>query len=338
MKKELAKLKDFSIFKMEKNIIIGIFIILFIIPIIIKDKTIINVVTLIEIYIILVSSLNVINGYSGQFSVGQAAFYCVGAYTAGILSTTYDISFWLVLPIAGIVTAIFSLTLSIPTAKLRGNYFTIVTLGMCEVTRLLCVNLKSLTRGPKGISGIPSPVLFGIKYPRNLFFYYLLFVLCIAMIFLTSRILKSRIGRAWLAIRENQDAASSLGVNAVKYKMLNLAYSAFWAGIAGCVYAYFQRFIEPSIFSIDESFNIMTMNVIGGQGTLLGPIIGAIVIKVITELFRFALQYRMLIYSALIIFMMWVRPQGLVGSASLTKAKKKKEQTLKAEVGGNTDE
>lgn len=337
MKKIIEKIKNTNLLKNEGKIIMVIMGILFFVPFIIKNKVIINVVILIELYILLVSSLNVINGYSGQFSVGQAAFYCVGAYTAGILSTMHDMSFWVVLPISGIVASISSLLLSIPTAKLRGNYFTIVTLGMCEVVRLVCVNWKSLTRGPKGISGIPTPVFFGIKYPRNIFFFYVLFVLCCLMLFLTSRILKSRVGRAWLSIRENQDAASSLGIDAAKYKTLNLAYSAFWAGIAGCIYAYYQRFIAPEIFSIDESFNIMTMNVIGGQGTLVGPIIGAIVIKVITELFRSALQYRMLIYSALIIVMMWVRPQGLAGAinqgASLIKKKKKEENQ-----GGNQNE
>ena len=337
MKNLIEKIKNANLLKNEGKIIMMIMGILFFIPFIIKNKVIINVVILIELYILLVSSLNVINGYSGQFSVGQAAFYCVGAYTAGILSTTYGMSFWVILPICGVVASISSLFLSIPTAKLRGNYFTIVTLGMCEVVRLVCVNWKSLTRGPKGISGIPSPVLFGIKYPRNIFFFYVLFVLCCLMIFLTNRILKSRVGRAWLSIRENQDAASSLGIDAAKYKTLNLAYSAFWAGIAGCIYAYYQRFIAPEIFSIDESFNIMTMNVIGGQGTLVGPIIGAIVIKLITELFRSALQYRMLIYSALIIVMMWVRPQGLAGAINqgVSTIKKKKKDDNQ---GGNQNE
>ena len=337
MKQLINKLKNINLIKNENKIIMIIMGVLFFVPILIKNKVIINVVILIELYILLVSSLNVINGYSGQFSVGQAAFYCVGAYTAGILSATYGLSFWLILPISGIVAAISSLLLSIPTAKLRGNYFTIVTLGMCEVVRLVCVNWKSLTRGPKGISGIPSPVFFGIKYQRNIFFFYVLFVLCCLVIFLTSRILKSRVGRAWLSIRENQDAASSLGIDAAKYKTLNLAYSAFWAGVAGCIYAYYQRFIAPEIFSIDESFNIMTMNVIGGQGTLLGPIVGAIVIKLITEAFRSALQYRMLIYSALIIVMMWVRPQGLAGAINRDASVKKKNEKEKKQ-GGNQDE
>lgn len=325
MKQLLAKLRGFNIQKDENKIIIAVMVVLFVLPLVIKSKVVLNVFTLIELYILLVSSLNIINGYSGQFSVGQAAFYCVGAYTAAILATTFGLSFWLVLPISGIMASISSLLLSVPTAKLKGNYFTIVTLGMCEVTRLVAVNWKSLTRGQKGISGIPSPVFFGIKYQRNIFFYYVLFVLCCIMLFLTARILKSRIGRAWLSIRENQDASSSLGVEVARYKTLNLAYAAFWAGVAGCCYAYFQRYIEPSIFSIDESFNIMTMNVIGGQGTLLGPIVGAFVIKMITELFRSALQYRMLIYSALIIIMMWVRPQGLVGATN--RSVKPKEET-----------
>jgi branched-chain amino acid transport system permease protein len=215
------------------------------------------------------------------------------------------------------MASLVSLFLSIPTAKLRGMYFTIVTLGFSEIVRQLTLNWSSLTRGPRGIANIPAPGFFGIPYARSTFFYYVLFVLAVIMLFFTNRLLKSRLGRAWLAIREDDAAAASLGVEVVWYKIINFAYSAFWAGVAGCVYVFFQRFVSPDSFTLDESFNILAMNVIGGQGTLLGPIIGALVINGITEVFRSALQYRMLFYSALIILMMWLRPQGLVGAVNL---------------------
>ena len=314
MKIRLLKGDKFFISKIENKLIVLIMGLLFCIPLVVTSKVIVNTFTLILLYVVLVSSLNIVNGYSGQFNVGQAGFYCIGAYTAAILSTRCGWSFWILLPISGLMASIASLLLSIPTAKLKGMYFTIVTLGFSEIIRQLCLNWNSLTRGPRGISGIKSPYFFGISYARSTFFYYVIFIIAVILIICTKRVLSSRIGRAWLAIREDSAAAASLGIDTAKYKMLNIAYSAFWAGVAGCVYVFFQRFVSPDTFSLDESFNILAMNIIGGQGTLLGPIIGALVVNLLTELFRSALQYRMLIYSALIIVMMWLRPQGLVGA------------------------
>ncbi len=313
MKEKLSVFR-FDILRHENKLIVAIMGALAVLPLVVASKVTVNIFTLILLYIILVSSLNVVNGYSSQFNVGQAGFYCIGAYTAAILATRFGISFWLLLPISGAASALASLLLSIPTAKLRGMYFTIVTLGFSEIVRQLCLNWTDLTRGPRGISGIPAPEFFGIEYSRSIFFYYVVFALAAIMLLCTKRVLDSRVGRAWRSIREDDAAASSLGVETAKYKMMNLAYSAFWAGVAGCVYVFFQRYVSPDSFTLDESFNILAMNIIGGQGTLLGPIVGAVVINLITELFRSALQYRMLFYSALIIVMMWLRPQGLVGA------------------------
>ncbi|HIR84042.1 MAG TPA: branched-chain amino acid ABC transporter permease [Candidatus Galloscillospira excrementavium] len=304
----------FDLLRHENKVIVAIMAVLFLLPIFISNKVVINTFTLILLYILLASSLNVVNGYSSQFNVGQAGFYCIGAYTAAILTTRFNISFWLLLPVSGLMAALVSLLLSAPTAKLKGMYFTIVTLGFSEIVRQLCLNWTDLTQGPRGISGIPSPEFFGIDYPRSTFFYYVVFALAVIMLFCTNRVLASRVGRAWRSIREDDAAAASLGVETARYKMINLAYSAFWAGVAGCVYVFFQRFVSPDTFTLDESFNILAMNIIGGQGTLLGPIVGSVVANLITELFRSALQYRMLLYSALIILMMWLRPQGLVGA------------------------
>jgi branched-chain amino acid transport system permease protein len=300
----------------ENRVIALIMGILFFVPLLVSSRVVINIFILIFLYILLVESLNVVNGYSGLFNVGQAGFYCVGAYTAAILATRFHVSFWILLPVSGLAASLVSLFLSVPTAKLKGMYFTIVTLGFSEIVRQLVLNWSSLTRGPRGISNIPAPGFFGISYARGVFFYYLLFALTAVMLFCTNRLLKSRLGRGWLAIREDDAAAASLGVEVVRCKIINFAYSAFWAGVAGCVYVFFQRFVSPDSFTLDESFNILAMNVIGGQGTLLGPIVGALVINGITEIFRSALQYRLLLYSAIIVLMMWLRPQGLMGAVN----------------------
>ena len=340
MKEKIKDLRGvrFDLLRHENKVIVAIMAVLFLLPLVISSKVTINTLTLILLYILLVSSLNVVNGYSSQFNVGQAGFYCVGAYTAAILSTRFGISFWLLLPISGLMAALVSLLLSVPTAKLKGMYFTIVTLGFSEIVRQLCLNWTDLTQGPRGISGIPSPEFFGIDYPRSTFFYYVVFALAAIMIFCTNRVLASRVGRAWRSIREDDAAAASLGVETARYKMLNLAYSAFWAGVAGCVYVFFQRFVSPDTFTLDESFNILAMNIIGGQGTLLGPIVGALAANIITEIFCSALQYRMLIYSALIIVMMWLRPQGLVGAINRggggRTARRESKKTSDAGKGG----
>ena len=340
MKEKIKNLRGvrFDLLRHENKVIVAIMAVLFLLPLVISSKVTINTLTLILLYILLVSSLNVVNGYSSQFNVGQAGFYCVGAYTAAILSTRFGISFWLLLPISGLMAALVSLLLSAPTAKLKGMYFTIVTLGFSEIVRQLCLNWTDLTQGPRGISGIPSPEFFGIDYPRSTFFYYVVFALAAIMIFCTNRVLASRVGRAWRSIREDDAAAASLGVETARYKMLNLAYSAFWAGVAGCVYVFFQRFVSPDTFTLDESFNILAMNIIGGQGTLLGPIVGALAANIITEIFRSALQYRMLIYSALFIVMMWLRPQGLVGAINRggggRTARRESKKTSDAGKGG----
>lgn len=313
MREKLQSVR-FDLLRHENKLVAAVMGVLFFLPLVVSSKVTINTFTLILLYVLLVSSLNVVNGYSGQFNVGQAGFYCVGAYTAAILATRFQISFWLLLPISGLAAALVSLLLSAPTAKLKGMYFTIVTLGFSEIVRQLCLNWTGLTRGPRGISGIPAPEFFGLEYPRSTFFYYVVFALAVIMLFCTKRVLSSRVGRAWRSIREDDAAAASLGVETAKYKIINFAYSAFWAGVAGCVYVFFQRFVSPDSFTLDESFNILAMNIIGGQGTLLGPIVGALAVNLLTELFRSALQYRMLIYSALIIVMMWLRPQGLVGA------------------------
>lgn len=176
MKKILKRpsLHSFDLQRYEGRVIAVILLLFCLVPLAVSSKVVINVLTLVLLYIILVSSLNVVNGYSGQFNVGQAGFYCIGAYTAAILSTRFGWSIWILLPVSGIMTAVCSLVLSVPTAKLKGMYFTIVTPGFSEIVRQLCLNWTSLTRGPRGISGIATPSFFGLDIPRSTFFYYLL--------------------------------------------------------------------------------------------------------------------------------------------------------------------
>lgn len=267
-------------------------------------------------YTTLAGSLNIINGYTGQTCIGQAGFFCIGAYTEAILSTKYALSFWFLIPVSGLLTAMVGLLIALPTLKMKGIYLSIVTLGFSEIVRLLALNLEGLTGGPLGIKGIPVPNIFNlieIKGSRE--YYYIFLVTAVMFIFITSRVVKSRVGRAWLSIREDQLAARSLGVNTSKYKALNFMYGAFWAGIVGSIYAPYVRYIDSTFFTLDEGFNILSMVIIGGQGTLIGPIAGAVIVNLLTEVLRPIGQWRMVAYALLIIVMMWVRPQGLVGAS-----------------------
>lgn len=266
------------------------------------------------LYTVLAGALNVINGYSGQTCLGMAGFFCIGSYTQAILSVKLGWSFWPNLLFGGILAAVIGLLVALPTLKMSGIYLSIVTLGFSEIVRLLALNLTPLTGGPLGIKGIPTPEFFGIaiKGARN--FYYLFLALAVLFLFVTSRVIRSRVGRAWMSIREDQLAAKSLGVEASHYKALNFMYGAFWAGMAGALYASYTRFIDSTFFTLDEGWNILSMVIIGGQGTLLGPIVGAALVNVLTEFLREFGEWRMVAYALLIILMMWVRPQGLAGA------------------------
>ena len=291
-----------------------LFAVALIIPFAISKTLIIRYICTIMMYATLAGSLNVINGYSGQTCLGQAGFFCIGAYTCAFLTKITGINFWIVLPIAGILAALVGLLVSLPTLKLSGIYLSIVTLGAAEIIRIIAQTWTPVTGGALGIKQIPYPKFFGLEMFRPKYYYYIFLFIGIAFLFATNRILKSRVGRAWMAIREDQIAAKSLGVETRRSKGINFMYGAFWAGIIGAAYAPFVNYIESSQFVTDTSFNVLAMVVIGGQGTLLGPILGSAIVTILTETLRFLENWRYVIYAIIIIFMMWVRPQGLLGA------------------------
>ncbi len=263
----------------------------------------------------LAGSLNAINGYSGQTCLGQAGFFAIGAYTCAILSTRFGFNFWLLLPICGITAALVGLLVSLPTLKLQGIYLSIVTLGASEIIRIIAQTWTPVTGGALGIKNIPYPWLFGLDTFRPKYYYFIFLVIGILFLFITHRVLNSRVGRAWISIREDQIAAKSLGVQTSFYKSLIFMYGAFWAGVIGGAYAPFVNYIEASQFSTDTGFNVLAMIVIGGQGTLVGPILGSVIVTVLTESLRFLENWRYVIYAVIIIVMMWLRPQGIAGAS-----------------------
>ncbi len=335
MNELFSKIKIF--YEKHKLISFGIGLALLLaIPALFPKSYIMGIIDRILLYALLAGGLNVINGYSSQFCIGYAAFYCIGAYTEAIMSLRLNFNFWILLPISGIFAATAGLLVCLPTLKLKGKYLSIVTLGFSEIIRLIALNWSGLTGGPMGLKGIPVPNFFGIKIKSSISYYYIFLGLVIIFLFATSRVIKSKIGRAWLSIREDELAARSLGVETSKYKALNFMYGAFWAGVAGAAYAPYTRYIDSTFFTLDEGFNILSMVIIGGMGTLIGPVAGSIVVNLLTELLRPISEYRMVAYAILIIVMMWLRPQGLFGASNSIlsggKIKKKEERRKKKEV------
>lgn len=282
-------------------------------PLWITDEYILNVAVMAGIYVILASSMNITNGYAGVFSMGHSAFYGIGAYTTGMLSYHFQTGFWTGLLASGVMAVLFGLVLGIPTLRLKGIFFAFVTVSFLEILRLLTMNWVSLTRGPMGIPGIPAPTLFGWSLSSNRHFYYSILVLDILVITLIYRAVHSRIGRACMAIREDDLAAATLGIPTFQFRLLALSFSTFFCGVAGCFYAHYMTYISPDSFGVGESFIIMTMIVVGGMGTIVGPIVGAILMVIFPELFRFLLEYRMVAYGAILVLMVLFRPEGLFG-------------------------
>lgn len=297
-----------------KNIIISILLILIAaIPFYGLSPYIMRIIIISGIYIILATSLNLLTGFTGQVSLGHAAFYGIGAYASAILTINYDLPFLITAIFGGLFAAFFGFLLGLPTLRLEGTYLSIVTLGFCEIARIVELNWMSLTRGPMGIPGIPSPKIFGFIIDQDNEYFYLIFILAAITIIVVNNIINSRIGRALISIKEDELASEAMGVNVLNYKVIAFTLSAFFAGIAGSFYAHYATFIDPQSFTFDESIQILSMVILGGMGSIPGTIIGAIVLVAIPEFLRDLQEYRMLIYGVILVVMMLIRPQGIFG-------------------------
>ena len=295
----------------------------------------VDVATLALIYVILGLGLNIVVGFAGLLDLGYVGFYAVGGYTYAMLNLYFGLSFWACLPLAALLAALFGFLLGFPVLRLRGDYLAIVTLGFGEIIRLLANNLTSLTGGPDGISSIPKPTLFGIEIARRasveggqtlhqllgidysgehmVIFLYLLALLLVGFtVFVTSRLIRMPMGRAWEALREDEIACRSLGLNPTRIKLSAFTLGAAFAGIAGAFFAAKQSLVNPESFTFIESALILSIVVLGGMGSQLGVILAAILLTVLPEVARGFAEYRMLIFGLVMVLMMMWRPQGLL--------------------------
>lgn len=283
------------------------------VPFILPSQYWLRVTVVAGIYAILALGLNLIAGYTGQLSLGHAAFYGIGGYTSALLALRLGVPFWISVPAAGLVAGVFGLVLGIPTLRLKGDYLAIVTVAFGELVRLLLLNWNSLTRGPMGLPQIPKPLIFGYVLKSNLAFYYLVLALVVLSVMVLKNLVDSRVGRALVAIRENEIAARQLGINVTELKVKAFIIGSIMAGVAGAVFAHFQAYISPDNFTYMESVTMICMVVLGGIGSIPGTILGAIVLTFAPEMLRSFAGLRMVLFGLVMVLFMLFRPQGILG-------------------------
>lgn len=244
-------------------------------------------------------SLNLMVGYMGQMSFGHAAFMGIGAYTAAILTTTYDVPFFVAFILAGVVAGLFGLLLGLPVLKLKGYYFTIITMVFCEIVRVVELNWMSLTRGPLGIMAIPKPSFLGFEITTPRQFYFMILVLVALSTLVVSNLMKSRVGYAILAIRDDELAAEAMGIHVFRYKMIVFILSSLLVGLAGAFYATYTSYIDPSSFAAAQSNDMLVMVIFGGLGNTVGSFIGAISLSILPEALPYGSQRKLEIARAL---------------------------------------
>lgn len=287
-------------------------VVLIVVPLVVTNQYFMHILIMIGIYALLSLGLEIVLGQTGMFSLGHAAFYGLGAYTSALLVMRLNLPFWISLPLAMVVSGLFGVLLGFPVLRLRGDYLAIATLGFGELFRLAMVNFDGLTRGPMGLPGIPKPSLFGHVFSLQMY-YFLIVVLVILGIATALRIFNSFLGRAFRAIKDDDDAAEYMGINTTKYKILAFAIGGVFAGAAGSFYAHYIMFISPDTFTYLDSSNMLAMVFLGGAGTIIGPILGAVLLTIIPEALRFLAEWRMLFVGLLMVLMMLFRSQGILG-------------------------
>ena len=287
------------------------------------------------IYAILVLGLNVMTGYCGLLNLGYAAFFAAGAYTYALLNLNWGWSFWICLPACAVCAGALGLLFGSCALRLRGDYLAVVTLGFGEITRVALNNLDPLTGGPNGLT-VAHPVLgfagrgldFGIN---SLPYYYLTLAVIVAVAMITFRLSLSRLGRAWIAIKEDEVAAACMGINTGKLKLSAFSIGCAIAGVAGWLFAGKQGFVSPESFDFVTSVMIAAMLVLGGIGSIPGAIAGAAALTIIPEVLQPLQQYRMFLFGAVMIVMMLFRPQGLLGGARILEELKPDSERVRQE-------
>ena len=280
-----------------------------------------NIMTTALIYVVVGLGLNIVVGLAGLLDLGYVAFYLVGAYTYALLNVHFGLGFWMVLPIGAFFAFLFGIILGFPVLRLRGDYLAIVTLGFGEILRLIMENWNEFSFGPSGIANIPRPGFFGIElslHQNIIWVYFVMLAMAVFTIFVVRRLQDSRLGRAWIALREDEIACQAMGIDKRRTKLSAFGLGAMWAGMGGAVFAAKTTFINPASFTLWESIIILCVVVLGGMGSILGVICGAMVLILLPEYLRAFSEYRMLLFGAILVIMMVFRPGGMITAVRKT--------------------
>lgn len=282
------------------------------VPLVVHDAYVMRVINVIGINCLLALGLNLVIGVAGQLDAGQAGFFAVGAYVAGILGVRFGVPFWVNVVLAAAAAGVLAVAIG-PIMRLRGVFLAVATLAFGEIVRIVIANWVPVTNGPNGIPGIAFPSLGGFVFDNDRRYYYLVLFWVLACYVVIARMADSRIGRAMKAVRDNQDAAEAMGVHAIRYKITAFGVAGAFAGVAGALLAHLQTYISPENFTFLTSIDIIFMVVLGGLGSVPGSIVGAMVVTVGPEFLRFLKDYRLIVYSLIILaVLVWV-PGGLYG-------------------------
>lgn len=295
-----------------------------VVPEIVPNDYIFRIIISVIIDIPLALSQNLITGFAGMLTLGQAAFYGLGAYTSALLVMRLGVPWPIALLVAGLVACVFGILLSFPCLRVGSDYLTLMTIGFGQIFYIVALNWMELTRGPMGLPGVPSPEIGPIIFntPSSIYFLYL----CISAFcyLFMHRLTNSHVGRALIAIRDNETAAAAMGINVPYYKVMTFAFASFWAGISGSMLAHFLAFVGPMTFTLNESLLHMQMAILGGLGSLPGSILGAAILISLPQLFKPVYEYQILLNGLMMVILLTWRPQGIMGKSAVAATVRKK--------------
>ena len=312
-------------------LILTILVIAVIIPLVVTNKYYMNILIMSGIWSIVALSLNLILGYTGQVNLAHGAFFGIGAYASALLMLKLKIGFWLALPMAAVIAGFFGFLIGLPALRTRGSYFAIGTLCFNIIVTLIVDRWEGLTEGARGLMGIPGPSPIPLPWGDEITFktlasqYYLVLCFLLLTIFVSRRIIQSHVGRTFRAIRGNEELAEAVGIHAMRTKILSFTISCFFAGVGGVLYASYIGFLSPELTDYHVSFDALIYVMIGGVGTIVGPIIGTLLIVTIPETLHVAAEFRLLLYGLILIVMIIYLPRGIVGWIKGLKSKRRPE-------------
>jgi branched-chain amino acid transport system permease protein len=304
--------------RFERNFLILTILVAGLLPLLIRDEYLLHLGVLVLFSTALAMSFNLIVGYVGEFPLGHMAFLGIGAYTAALLSSRLGFPIYLTVPLGGVVSAIFGLAIGAITLRLRGPFFVIITLCFAEVLRLVANNWVAFTNGPMGISGVPRPGWIEAQsaMEQKIGFYYIALAILAVVLYVAYRFVYSNVGRAVVSIRENRFVSQSVGISPFHYALVTFVLGAAMAGLAGSFYAHYISFVGPEVFGFGLMASTIIMVLIGGKGTLVGPIIGAVVVVLLEEYLRDFKELRLSIFGAIVIAVVLFMPRGIMGFLS----------------------